>query len=62
VPLLGQIPIDQAVREGGDVGAPVVLAAPDSPASVALNNVAAALAARQSSLVGKSLGLTPVAR
>ena len=33
VPLLGQIPIDQRVREGGDDGAPVVLSDPDSPAA-----------------------------
>jgi ATP-binding protein involved in chromosome partitioning len=59
VPLLGQIPIDQQVREGGDVGSPVVLSHPDSPAAVALRGVADALAARQRSLVGRSLGLTP---
>jgi ATP-binding protein involved in chromosome partitioning len=59
VPLLGQIPIDQRIREGGDEGAPIVLAAPDSPAAVALNKVADALAARSKSIVGKSLGLTP---
>jgi ATP-binding protein involved in chromosome partitioning len=60
VPLLGQIPIDQHVREGGDEGAPVVLAAPESPAAVALHSVADALAARSRSIVGRSLGLTPV--
>ncbi|MEP7020793.1 MAG: P-loop NTPase [Pseudonocardiales bacterium] len=59
VPLLGQIPIDQQVREGGDDGVPVVLSNPDSPASVALRDVADALAARQHSLVGRSLGLAP---
>ncbi|WP_375491069.1 Mrp/NBP35 family ATP-binding protein [uncultured Jatrophihabitans sp.] len=59
VPLLGQIPIDQTVREGGDSGAPVVLTAPDSPAAQALNAVAETLAARSRSLVGRSLGLTP---
>jgi ATP-binding protein involved in chromosome partitioning len=59
VPLLGQIPIDQTVREGGDAGTPVVLTAPDSPAARALRGVADALAARQRSLVGRSLGLTP---
>src|SRR5450631_3784130 len=47
VPLLGQIPIDQRVREGGDSGLPVVLDAPDSAAAVALQGVASALAARQ---------------
>src|ERR1700749_3254655 len=30
VPLLGQVPIDQGLREGGDSGTPIVLAGPDS--------------------------------
>jgi ATP-binding protein involved in chromosome partitioning len=60
VPLLGQIPIDQEVREGGDDGTPVVLSHADSPAAVALRGVADALAQRQHSLVGRSLGLAPV--
>jgi ATP-binding protein involved in chromosome partitioning len=60
VPLLGQIPLDQRIREGGDAGAPVVLAEPESPAAVALRGVADALAARSRSLVGRSLGLTPL--
>jgi ATP-binding protein involved in chromosome partitioning len=59
VPLLGQIPIDQQVREGGDDGTPVVLSDPDSAAAVALRGVADALAQRQHSLVGRSLGLAP---
>ncbi|HEU5267335.1 MAG TPA: P-loop NTPase [Jatrophihabitans sp.] len=59
VPLLGQIPIDQRVREGGDDGAPIVRTSPDSPAAIALNRVADTLAARQTSLVGRSLGLSP---
>src|SRR5579875_2265663 len=62
VPLLGQVPLDQQVREGGDTGAPVVLTTPDSPAAVALQGVAGALASRQRSLVGRSLGLTPTSR
>jgi ATP-binding protein involved in chromosome partitioning len=62
VPLLGQVPIDQQVREGGDGGTPVVLSAPDSPSGQALRGVADALAARQTSLVGRSLGLTPAAK
>src|SRR6476661_8950480 len=62
VPLLGQIPIDQRVREGGDEGAPVVLQHPSSSAAVALDAVADRLAKRQTSLVGRSLGLTPTAR
>jgi ATP-binding protein involved in chromosome partitioning len=59
VPLLGQVPIDQHVREGGDTGAPVVLTHPDSPAAQAYEQIAETLAARQRSLVGRSLGLTP---
>ena len=60
VPLLGQIPLDPRVREGGDAGTPVLLTAPESPAAKALRQVAEALAARQRSLVGRSLGLAPV--
>jgi ATP-binding protein involved in chromosome partitioning len=50
--------------EGGGQsdGVPVVLAAPDSPASVALNRIADTLAARAHSIVGRSLGLTPAGR
>jgi ATP-binding protein involved in chromosome partitioning len=59
VPLLGQVPIDQRVREGGDDGRPVVLHQPDSPAAEALRSVADSLARRQASLVGRPLGLSP---
>ncbi len=38
--LLGQLPIDQAVREWGDKGTPVVQAAPDSPVAKAVAQVA----------------------
>jgi len=57
VPLLGQIPMDTRVREAGDAGDPIVLAAPDAPAAQALDAVAAKLAVRRESLVGKPLGL-----
>ncbi|MDR3107988.1 MAG: Mrp/NBP35 family ATP-binding protein, partial [Bifidobacteriaceae bacterium] len=43
VPLLGQIPLDQAIREGSDAGQPVVVSAPDSPAAAAFRAIAAAL-------------------
>ena len=56
VPLIGQVPIDQRVREGGDDGRPVVLYQPDSPAAEALRSVADILARRQASIVGRSLG------
>jgi ATP-binding protein involved in chromosome partitioning len=57
VPLLGQIPMDTRVREAGDAGDPIVLVAPESPAAQALDAVAAKLAVRRESLVGKPLGL-----
>lgn len=59
VPLLGQIPLDTKVRETGDDGTPVVLAAPDAPAAKALTAVADQLAVRRDSLVGRPLGLRP---
>lgn len=60
VPLLGQVPLDVAVREGGDAGLPVVLAAPDSAAAKVLQEVARALAGRRRGLAGRSLGISPV--
>ncbi len=60
VPLLGQVPLDPRVREAGDDGTPVVLAAPDTPAARALAAIADRLAVRRESLAGKPLGLSPV--
>lgn len=57
VPLLGQIPLDPALRTNGDEGTPVVVAAPESPAGAALADVASKLVVRKDSLAGKSLGL-----
>lgn len=57
VPLLGQIPLEQAVREGGDEGVPIVLSAPDSPAGTALREIAEKLAVRSRGLAGMSLGI-----
>ncbi len=62
VPLLGQIPLEMSTREGGDVGTPVVISDPESPAAVAMRDIARALGARQRGLAGRSLGVTPVAR
>jgi ATP-binding protein involved in chromosome partitioning len=62
VPLLGQIPLDTRVREAGDIGRPIVLDAPESPAAKALAAVADRLAVRRESLVGKPLNLRPAGR
>lgn len=45
-PLLGQIPIDPAIREWGDAGTPVVQAAPESPIAGAFLEVAERLASQ----------------
>ncbi|GAA4522457.1 MULTISPECIES: Mrp/NBP35 family ATP-binding protein [Nonomuraea] len=59
VPLLGQVPIDLRLREGGDEGKPLVLTDPDSPAATQLRSIAATLGKRSSSLKGMQLGLSP---
>jgi ATP-binding protein involved in chromosome partitioning len=40
VPFLGEIPLNSAIREGGDTGAPVVVARPESAEAQAFRNVA----------------------
>jgi len=60
VPLLGQVPIDVRLREGGDKGVPLVLTDPDSAAAKQLTEIAATLANRSRGLAGRRLGLTPV--
>ncbi|MGO4186880.1 Mrp/NBP35 family ATP-binding protein [Pseudarthrobacter sp. TAF60_1] len=59
VPLLGQIPLDILLREGGDTGAPIVLSRPETPAAMALNGIAGKLAAKPRGLTGLRLGLQP---
>jgi ATP-binding protein involved in chromosome partitioning len=50
VPFLGEVPLEVAVREGGDLGSPIVAAAPESAAAKALREVAE----RVRELVGSS--------
>lgn len=57
VPLLGQIPIDQRLRESGDEGTPLVLGDPDNSASTVLRDVADKLSKRGRGLAGMSLGI-----
>jgi ATP-binding protein involved in chromosome partitioning len=57
VPLMAQVPLMPAMREGGDTGAPIVISQPDSPASLALREAAAAVARATKSKVGKPLTL-----
>jgi ATP-binding protein involved in chromosome partitioning len=60
VPLLGSVPIDPRMREGGDTGHPIVLADPGSDAAIALLKIADDLGSRSRGLAGRSLSLSPV--
>jgi ATP-binding protein involved in chromosome partitioning len=62
VPVLGRIPLDPRLRQGGDVGRPIVAEAPDSVAAVALASVADSLMSRGRGLAGLQLGLSPAGR
>ncbi|WP_425502315.1 iron-sulfur cluster carrier protein ApbC [Pseudoxanthomonas sacheonensis] len=46
VPLLGSLPLDIAIREQGDAGQPVVIAAPESAVAQAYRQTARAMAAQ----------------
>src|SRR5689334_13282710 len=59
VPVLGEIPLHLSLREGGDVGKPIVEADPTAPAAVALHDIADTLSGRGRGLAGMQLGLTP---
>ncbi|MCB0830487.1 MAG: P-loop NTPase, partial [Solirubrobacterales bacterium] len=62
VPVLGQIPIDPSLREGGDAGKPVVESDPTAPGARVLAAVAEKLSGRGRGLAGMQLGLTPTSK
>jgi ATP-binding protein involved in chromosome partitioning len=62
VPVLGEIPLDLTLREGGDAGTPIVDTHPDTPAAQALTKIAATLSGRGRGLAGLQLGLSPAGR
>lgn len=51
IPYLGEIPLSPEVRESGDLGRPVIIRDPDSPASKAFIEIAEKIAGRISILV-----------
>jgi ATP-binding protein involved in chromosome partitioning len=59
VSLLGEIPIDTRLRQGGDEGMPLVLSTPDAPAAQELRKVADGLSTRARGLAGRSLSISP---
>ncbi len=62
VPLLGQVPLDMSLREGGDAGTPIVASNPGAPAAQVLESIADALDGRGRGLAGMQLGLTPTSK
>ena len=62
VPVLGQIPLEETLREGGDSGKPVVDSDPTSAAAQILTEIASGLDSRGRGLAGRQLGLTPSAK
>lgn len=59
-PLLGQIPLDVELREAGDRGVPVVIAAPESASARELARIATVLPTPLRKLAGRALPLSVV--
>ena len=62
VPVLGQVPLEEKLREGGDSGMPIVETDPDSEAAKILQGIADQLSGRSRGLAGMQLGLAPAGR
>jgi ATP-binding protein involved in chromosome partitioning len=60
VPFLGAIPLSVSVREGGDLGVPIVVGAPESPQAKAFREVAQNVAAQVSIAAIKANKVLPV--
>lgn len=60
IPFLGAVPIALNIREGGDLGVPVVKSRPESPQAVAFQSVAKQVAAQVSIEALKSAKALPV--
>ena len=59
-PLLGQVPLDIELREGGDAGLPAMISHPEAHSVAELRRIAAELPVVRRSLVGRSLPLAVV--
>ncbi len=57
IPFLGRVPIDPAIRDGGDSGTPIVVADPASPQSAAFRDIAQKIIA---GITGKQAGAPPI--
>jgi ATP-binding protein involved in chromosome partitioning len=57
IPFLGRVPIDPAIRDGGDSGTPIVVADPASPQSAAFREIAQKIVA---GVTGSATGVPPI--
>ena len=55
VPVLGQIPMSVALREGSDLGQPIIASHPSDPAALAITEIAKKIANDRLGLAGKKL-------
>jgi ATP-binding protein involved in chromosome partitioning len=62
IQLLGEVPLDERLRSGGDSGQPLALSDPETPAAQVLSQIAERLGGRPRGLLGRQLGLSPVGR
>lgn len=60
VPFIGAIPMDPAVRQGGDTGMPVVLSHPESAVALALRSIAEDVAAKVSVAAIRGSNFIPI--
>ena len=60
VPLLGQVPLEVALREGSDSGHPLVSTDSSSEAAEVLRSVAGTLGHRSRGLAGRKLAISPI--
>jgi ATP-binding protein involved in chromosome partitioning len=60
VPFIGAIPMDPAVRAGGDAGKPVTVTNPDSPVAVAMTEIARDVAAKVSVAAVRQANFVPI--
>ena len=59
VPFLGRVPLDPAIREGGDQGSPIVVKNPDSPQTQAFLQIVRALVSQLKQSEGEESGSVP---
>ncbi|MBA4609509.1 MULTISPECIES: Mrp/NBP35 family ATP-binding protein [Aeromicrobium] len=62
ISVLGQVPLEERMRETGDSGAPIVASEPDAESAKVLQQVADQLSGRSRGLAGMQLGLAPAGR